>query len=192
MMLRPVRITPPATLPVTLEEAKAHLRVEVQDDDTFITALIAAATDHLDGYSGILGRCIVNQQWRQGFASWSPLRLPFPNVSDVAVTYLDANGESQTAAAIDHRLIEAVRGPEVYFRPGWAAPVTDIGMHDPVQVTFTAGYGTAADVPASIKAAILLHIGTLYEHRESIVTGTIVAPTGAYDALISPHRWLRT
>lgn len=190
-MLRPVRITPPATPPVALDEAKAHLRVEVADDDSLITALIAAATDHLDGYTGILGRCIVNQQWRQDFASWSPLRLPFPNVSAVSVSYLDADGATQTVDAADHRLIDAVRGPEVYFRPGWASPALESGTHGPVSVTFTAGYGAAADVPATLKAAILLHVGTLYEHREDLVVGATVAPTGAYDALISPHRWRR-
>lgn len=191
MMLRPVRITPPATPPVTLDEAKAHLRVEVADDDTLITALIAAATDHLDGYTGILGRCIVNQQWRQDFAFWSPLRLPFPNVSAVSIAYLDADGVEQTVAAADHRLIDAVRGPEVYFRPGWASPALEHGSRGPVSVAFTAGYGMAADVPASIKAAILLHVGSLYENREDFVVGATVAPTGAYDALIRPHRWRR-
>lgn len=190
-MLRPVRVAEPTEYPISLDEARAHLRVESADEDFLIMSLVAAATDHLDGYSGVLGRCIVNQQWRQDFASWSPLRLPFPNVSAVAVSYLDADGLPQTVAAADHRLVDAVRGPEVYFRPGWAAPVTDLGTHGPISVTFTAGYGPASRVPASIKAAILLHVGTLYEHRESIVTGTIVAPTGAYDALISPHLWRR-
>lgn len=191
MMLRPTRITPPAEMPVTLDEAKAHLVDYAGDDDALITGMIAAATDHLDGYSGILGRCIVSQQWRQDFASWSPLRLPFPNVSAVSVTYLDVDGVAQAVAAADHRLIDAVRGPEIFFRPGWAAPALEHGAHGPVQITFTAGYGAAADVPASIKAAILLHVGSLYAHREDFVVGDTVAPTGAHDALISPHRWRR-
>lgn len=190
-MLRPVRITPPVAAPVTLDEAKAHLRVDGADGDALITALIAAATDHLDGYSGVLGRCIVNQQWRQDFASWSPLRLPFPNASEVTVTYSDADGVTQAVPAADHRLIDAVRGPEIYFRPGWTAPALEAGTHAPVQATFTAGYGLAADVPASIKAAILLHVGSLHEHREELVVGGAPAPTGAYGALISPHRWRR-
>lgn len=188
-MLRPVRVAEPTEYPVSLDEARVHLKREEGEDDGLIMALVEAATDHLDGYSGVLGRCIVTQQWRQDFASWSPLRLPFPNVTAVSVAYSDANGESQTVEAADHRLIDAVRGPEVYFRPSWSEPALESGAHAPVQVTFTAGYGPASRVPGSIKAAILLHVGTLYEHRESVVTGTIVAPTGAYDALIAPNRW---
>jgi hypothetical protein len=54
-------------------------------------------------------------------------------------------------------------------------------------VTFTTGYGAAAEVPWSIKAAILLHVGTLYEYRETMAENA--KPTGAYEALIAPHRW---
>lgn len=188
-MLRPVRVAEPTEYPVSLDEARAHLRREEGEDDALIMALIEAATDHLDGYTGTLGRCIVTQQWRQDFASWSSLRLPFPNVSAVSVTYSDADGVTQTVDTADHRLIDAARGPEVYFRPGWNPPDLESGAYASVQVAFTAGFGPASRVPAAIKAAILLHVGSLYEHREDLVIGATTAPTGAYDALIAPLRW---
>ncbi|WP_297534627.1 head-tail connector protein [Nitrobacter sp.] len=55
-MLTPIRTVAPAEMPVTLAEAKAHLRVDHDDQDDLITAQIKAATAWFDGYSGILGR----------------------------------------------------------------------------------------------------------------------------------------
>src|SRR5690606_10673336 len=65
VMHRPVRVTPPAIQPVTLAEAKLHLRVDHDDEDALISNLIQAATGHLDGWTGILGHCLVEQVWRQ-------------------------------------------------------------------------------------------------------------------------------
>lgn len=79
-MLAPVRVTPPAEPPVSLEEAKAHLRVDFGDDDLYVAGLIEAATAHLDGWSGILGRALVTQTWRQdlcGFPRDGVIRLPW-------------------------------------------------------------------------------------------------------------------
>ncbi len=53
---------------------------------------------------------------------------------------------------------------------------------------FTAGYGTPADVPAPLRAAILLHVAELYENRERAMVGVSYTPTGAYEALINPYR----
>ena len=64
-MHRPVLVTPPAETPVSRTEAKAHLRVDGTGDDDLIDGLIDAAVAHLDGYTGILGRCMVTQTWRQ-------------------------------------------------------------------------------------------------------------------------------
>jgi hypothetical protein len=59
-MLKPVRTVPPAEMPVSLDEAKLHCRVDHNAEDAHITGLIAAAATHLDGWSGILGRALVN------------------------------------------------------------------------------------------------------------------------------------
>ena len=59
-----LRLVTAATEPIlTLEEAKLHLRVDHDDDDDLIEALVAAVTARLDGRDGILGRCLRAQTW---------------------------------------------------------------------------------------------------------------------------------
>ena len=114
--MTPVRVTAPAALPVTVQEAKDHTIIDFADDDGLVERLIKTATDHLDGFTGILGRCIVNQQWRQEYQGWaSCLRLPFPNVSAVQVEYIDADGVTQTVDATDYQVITDPRGVQVQF-----------------------------------------------------------------------------
>jgi fatty-acyl-CoA synthase len=83
-------------MPVTLTEIKAHCRVDGADSDAVLNALIAAAVSHLDGHTGILGRAMVTQTWRQDFEAFGGrLRLPlWPVASVTSVTYRDAAGDS--------------------------------------------------------------------------------------------------
>lgn len=180
-------VTAPAETPVTLAEACAHLRVAEGDDDATVNALIAAATAHLDGYAGILGRCLVTQTWamtmdtlpRDGF------RLPLVPVASVAsITYVDADGVSQTLAA-DQR---ALSGDRVVPAYGVTWP-TPRAQTDAVTVTFIAGYGAAADVPAAIRQALLLLVGHWYDQRSAVNVGNIVTPMPlAVEALLAPYR----
>lgn len=164
-MLRPVLITPPATLPVTVDEAKSHLRIDPAPADAVLTALIGAATKHLDGWSGTLGRCIVNQTWRQDFGCWPAcrdLRLPFPSCSNVVVKYTDADDVENTVSDALYEVLEDARGGFVRFLGSFDAPALYDQRSDPVRVTFTSGFGDASAVPEAIKIAIVFMVGDFY------------------------------
>ena len=190
-MQRPVRVTAPAAVPVSLSEAKAHLRVEHTDDDAIIGRIVDAAVGHLDGWSGVLGRCLVTQTWRVSFRDFDGrmLRLPFADVSAIeAVVYRDADDVEQTVDPSDYALNEDAQGSYLFMSAGFDRPAV-FHRPDAVTVRFVAGYGDATAVPAALKAAMLLHIGHMYENRESVVIGQSV--TGlpmAYDALVAPYR----
>lgn len=189
-MRPPVRVTAPAELPVTLEEAKRHLRVDHVDDDVMISAFIMAGTDHLDGYRGVLGRALVNQSWRQDFDGFCRvLRLPFPDVSEATVAYDDASGAVQTVAVADYRILADGIGPYLAASLNTAWPQAGEAANS-VRVTFTAGFGLAVEVPAAIKAAILLMVGDLYEHRQTASERGAgkIEMSMTVDRLISPYR----
>lgn len=193
-MLIPVRTVAPAVEPLSLTEAKAQVRADdFGDDDGLLGDLIAAARAYLDGWSGILGRCLINQTWRLDLAGWPTggiVRLPFPDVSSVTVVYSDADDAEQTVSSSLYQLLADERGSFVRMREAFTAPAVNDDRADAVRVSLVAGFGAAAsDVPADIRHAMRMHVGHLYANREAVITGTIsTAVQFSYDALVAKYR----
>jgi hypothetical protein len=62
-------------------------------------------------------------------------------------------------------------------------------MANAVIIQFVSGYGLAASsVPTAIRQWMLLQIGTMYAHRETINVGGNVTPLGFVDCLLDPYR----
>jgi len=204
-MLRPTLITAPTDTPVSLAEAKARLRVESAntDEDDLITALVDSATAYLDGYTGILGRCLMPQTWRTFYESFlecdddppvslptkvgPTLRLPFPGVTAAVVKYYDAANAQQTVDSSQYQILVDDLGSFVAFPYTYVPPNTYFRA-DAVSVDLTAGYADAASVPAPLKQAILLLVGDWYQSRETAQAGRIAALPYAVEALVEPFR----
>lgn len=175
------RTTEPAAEPVSVAEAKAHLRVTSQDDDVLIAELIRAARQWFEEQTY---RALVSQTWDLTLdrfpAGRDPIRVPrAPLIGVTSLVYTDAAGTSQTWAASEY-LVSATRSPGV-IRPasGRTWPGVD-DRPDAVRVRFVAGYGTPADVPSPIKSAIKLMVGQAYEFREELTERpTQALPLGA-------------
>jgi uncharacterized phiE125 gp8 family phage protein len=90
-------ITPPAVEPVTLIEAKAHLRLDHEDDDDLVSALLAAARMHIEA---LTRRVMIEQVWRvyrDGWPAGGTLTLPLGPVTAVtAVVVYAADGTPTT------------------------------------------------------------------------------------------------
>ena len=187
-MLAPVRTVPPASEPVTLTEAKLHCGVDHDEHDDLIEGLISAATEHLDGYTGILGRALVTQTWRQDFGGFgSKLRLPVAPVASVSgVTYRDGENEQQTLSTSIYTLFVDAAGPFVALQPDQDWPGA-YARPDAVSVTFVAGVA-ADDVPRPIKQSILLMVGHWYANREAVGPGDLKELPMAVDGLLRPYR----
>lgn len=192
-MLRPTLVTAAtaATL-VTLAEAKKHCGIDSTDDDVLLTSLIAAAESYLDGYSGILGRALLEQTWQQkldGFCDRMDLRVGIAS-SVVSVQYSDASNNIQTLSTSTYQLLSDDLGSYVGLKALQVWPSAYV-REDAVTIQWKAGYGTtAASVPGAIRAAVLLLIGNLYENREAVVVGNInaVELPLSFNALVAPFR----
>ena len=190
-MHAPVLVTPPAEEPVTLAEAKLQCRIEAgdTDQDALLELYLDAAVSHLDGYSGVLGRCLVQQTWRQDFDGLcQALRLPMPALSVTSVELVDEAGAPTVVAGASYELQHDALGSFVRMADGYASPVT-LTESRGVRVTFVAGYGAAASVPSRVRLAILLLVSHWYQNREAVNVGNITSLMPlAFDELIRPLR----
>lgn len=188
-MLVPILIAVPSALPVSLEEAKQHCRIDVgvSEDNDLVTAYISAAIGILEK---TLSMKLVSQQWRQDFGGFAGcMRLPFRPVDPDSVTidYRDAGNVEQTVDSSAFRVLTDAMGSYVEIVAGQSWPNT-FSRPDAVSITFDVGVDVA-DVPPALKAAILMHVALLYANRESVVTGTIATmlPMG-YEFLVWPYK----
>ena len=190
-------ITAPAVEPITLIEARLHLRLDAEGsplahpDDDIVTALISTAREYMDGRDGILGRCLITQTWElvlDEFPS-AEIKVPLPPLQTISsIKYDDADGIERTITASNYLV-------DTSSQPGWVVPISTytwpstLDGINTVRVRFVAGYGVAVDVPVRIKQAMLLLIGHWYQQRESVLVGPIATdlPMGV-DALLTPLR----
>jgi uncharacterized phiE125 gp8 family phage protein len=188
-MFLPTRTVAPATTPVTLAEMKAHLRVDFTDDDDLIQSLLDAAVQYLDGYAGILGRCLITQTWKQTYPSFDRcLRLPFPNVTGVTLKYFDSSNVEQTVSAANYQLLEDSEGAYIELILPYVPPYPYIFRIDPVNVTLVAGFADAASVPVPIKQAIKLLGGDWYDSRATMQEGRLAQLPFSVEALLAPFK----
>ena len=188
-----VLVTEPVSEPVVATELIDHLRLdEPVVDDAYIASLGQSAREVAETFTR---RAFVTQTWDYLLDEFPTchggiITLPLPPLQSVtSVKYLDLAGVEQTLATTEYLVdTKGVRG-RIAPAYGKSWPSTRTQMNA-VTIRFVCGYGDASKVPQGIKDAILLMVGGGYEHRESIITGTIVDANPAVKSLLWTHRAL--
>lgn len=188
------RIVEPPVEPVTLTEAKAHCRVDISDDDDYITGLIKAARSYCEEWTRT---SFVEQTWRYkaDYFNDGGIYLPRPPIIAInSITYIDSDG-ANTQLTSDLYQVDTDSIPARLW-PAWGEywPYARY-QFGAVQIEYRAGYrpaGSPVDaetVPADIKHAIKLMVGHMYENREAVVMGTTAMELPlAVEALLAPYR----
>ena len=179
-------VTAPTSKPISLSEAKLHLRVTENDDDKLINSLIAGATEQVEDY---LWRKLVTQTWDVFYDCFEYTNdLPFGTLQSVAlVKYYDTNDSLQTLATSVYQVnTDANTGQFVLVsNQTWPSIYSRV---NPIEVRIICGYGAASAVPDSIKSAIKIKVelmyGNLFENeRSQLMT--------AYESLLNQYRMRR-
>lgn len=186
--------------PVTLAEARIHLRLPTSidtDEQDEITRIISVATEYAESYTNRLWTTGSRSEFFDAFpvsSDRSKLGLYLPSakggITITSVTYYDTDYVQQTLASNLYRLVGAQDRAYLFpaFGELWPTDLANEAKH--IEITYS--IDGSVSVPASVKQAILLLVGALYEYREDGVIDNaglalVKAPKGAED-LLNPYR----
>ena len=189
-------VTGPAVEPITLAQAKNHLRVDIPDDDALITTYITAARVACEAF---IHGSLITQTWRVSYNGFpddflAAIAIPIePLQSVVSFKWWDQsyNLTTMTAAtpgpgpflATDYLLDADSEPARIVPPPNSAWPGVSLWPVSPIQITVTAGFGAdGTTVPAPYINGMLMCIAHWYEHRAAVESSGAVpkeVPMGA-------------
>jgi uncharacterized phiE125 gp8 family phage protein len=180
-------IVPPAALPVTLAEVKAHLRVDTDDENDYLTELARAATAHAEQVSG---KALITQTWRVYLDDWPHepwIELPLAPVQTISsITVYGEDGAAGLVPAEQWQL-DKISDPARLAFFEVASPGQKING---IEIELVAGFGdTGADVPDPFRRAILVLVAHWHELRGSAPDAAALGlePAG-FRRLLAPFR----
>lgn len=183
----------PSAEPISLDEAKAHCRVDGDAEDTLIASLVLAARLHIER---CLDVALISQSWSLYLDQWperGSVELPLaPLLSLNAVRLYGPTGSSMT---LDPALFDVdaySRRPRLSRREGQSWPLPGRCVNG-IEIAFTAGYGPdPEDVPMPLRLAIKMLVAHWHEAREPVLLGETAVPVPSTIAsLLGPYRTLK-
>ena len=185
-----ILLSGPSVEPITLADAKTHLRADTGAEDTLIQSLIMASRLHIEA---ALDLALITQSWRLRLDSWPRSRtliLPLRPVQELITVRVHVDDDtSDTLDSGDFILDGSPNPARLVWRGSGTAPVSPIAANG-IEIDFVAGYGDApSDVPQPIRQALLLLVAHWYENREPVEIGaTATVIPGSVSSLLSLYR----
>lgn len=184
---------PPAVEPLSLAQAKAHLRVDGTDEDTLIASLVVAARVHVETTTR---RALITQGWTFALDQWPSsgrVEVPLaPLISVGSIEIHDQDGIPATLDPVTYEVDGASVPPRILRRRGhvWPSPGLLAGG---IHIEISVGHGVlATDVPEPLRQAVRLIVAHWYEHREPVVLGENATPVpDTVATLLAPYMPVR-
>jgi uncharacterized phiE125 gp8 family phage protein len=182
-------ITAPAAEPITTAEAKAYLRVDLDDDDTAIAGLISAARSVAETETQ---RALLRQTIEAKYADWPEhpdgFWLPAPPlVSVTGVYYYDADGTEQTLSTSVYEVDTSSEPGRVALKPGQSWPTLQAEKHLPIRIRYTAGYADAAALATAhpqVKQGVYMCVADWYDPARANLVDSRLGKEPPYAAKI--------
>ena len=191
-------ITDAVDEPVTLAQAKDHLRIDGTTEDAYIQSLIYAARKAIEGE---INRPIGEQTFELGISKWPDLKIELPRLpfqSLISIKYTVEAGtvttlhDTESSPAVESEIFHTDEGDDytpgtLYLKSGESWPSDTLAPGYPIRIRFTAGI---TDLSEDLYHAHLLTLAHLFEHRETVTEGqpmTEVPMSAKW--LCQPHRY---
>lgn len=156
----------PTQEPILLEELKRYLRIDGTDEDVVLEALLVAAREEIEMFTGKTLLATTYALRLDDFPACGWVSLPRPPAQSItSITYLDTANVSQTLATTVYGSDTYTEPGRVYLHSGQSWPSTHETGINTVTITYVAGY-TLATLPDRFRMVLKLMVGDLYEHRE--------------------------
>jgi uncharacterized phiE125 gp8 family phage protein len=192
-------VTPPASEPITVAEAKGHCRIDTDIQDGELAGFIFAAREFVEGdiHHKLVTQTLdltIDDDWPHACTSRGYLpRIHFPVkpiASVTSISYVDTNGATQTLALNQYTVRTDVPAP--YIEPAYGVSWPAVRCQGAaITVRFVAGWA-AESVPNQILQAIRLLIAHADSNREAVSSsGTFTTIPLGVEAFLSPYRWPR-
>lgn len=149
-------ITGPVGLPLTVSEAKTHLRITSNAEDFQIQSLIGAASQFAESF---MNRKLLAQTYAL-YLDEFPLmvQLPYGEIQSVqSIVYFDESNTEQTLDPSNYRVNDL--GELTFLSSPTARDI---------KITFICGWADATKIPLQIKQGILMRVETLYSARGDV------------------------
>jgi len=192
-------ISPPATEPVTLDDAKAHAKIDSASENALVSSLITAARQWAEQYTN---RAFITQKWQLALdyaPSTGGINLPRSPLQSVESVMSYSNADDANLWNAENYFVDTLKEPgRITLRSGATWPLPTRPANGLI-ITYIAGYGDdASTVPAPIKTAICQLVAHWLEHRGDAPTapsarnGATIAPAAAVplviQSLLNPYR----
>ncbi len=182
-----IRTVDPVAEPVTLAEAKAHLRIDHGDDDDLLAGLVRAARQEVERSTGM---ALLAQSWRLVLDDWPQNGCVLVRIHPLrevqSITAFGSEGEGSVIDPDTYQVDAVSRPARIHF----TAPVAPLRAMNGLEIDFTAGFGEAGtDVPDPLKRAILLLVAHWYEFRAGYgpADQPVSYPAG-FDRIVAGYR----
>lgn len=166
-----IRITDATTEPVTLEEVKAHLRIETTYYDSLIPTYITVARQVAENKTG---RALAPQTWKLTLDEFPDggIYIPRPPIStvstNVAISYYNTSAALVTLDSSYYYVDDQSAPAYISMSTSLDTWPDTNDQINAVNVQFVCGYTTCPEI---IKHWIKMRVGAMIETPESIVTG---------------------
>jgi hypothetical protein len=189
-----------ASEPVTYSEVADHLRLDSNDDKSYVTALVSVAREYIESITcramtkatylltaGSLLEIQSNHNQKSEYHQFGDMsrnaaielfRAPLISVSSVRY-YAQGDQSLTTVDPSEYESITTLCPGVLYFTGN--VPKIDANRPDAIQIEFIAGSGSSTTVSPMLRHCVKMMVSHLYENRSPIITGSAVS------AISVPH-----